>query len=487
MIEESKNTTDYKEPIAISFTNESVEDIQNKIAEYELSKNLEKKLNVNTMESFAINEIIKPFIELTGAKVQADELKASYTTKRKFNTYTEGMDQIKNDLIVGTYKNDKENFIFQLALNILRKTSNSREYLKYTYTKIFIDEYQDCDKDQHEFFMYIYKQLNIKLVIFGDTMQALYGWRGAVPEKIREIISDSNFNKYELIENFRSEARLVDFSLLLRNNPVISDNISEKGEIYYLENMQFSHYQIIIKLIEKGYLDLDSSLLILIGRNDDIHTTKIKLERKDSYFFYHRPRTIISKCENQALMESIVKYNNNKNYSVFDFLLDVDNKNESEEFRREINTILKEMVAEKQKELSIKRIYELLEYEDSFILEAKRYESSILTLLLSSSDNNEILSDGNHLGKENSILTTYGAKGLGFDQVVIFTKYYYPPSYISNKLNENENYVGITRAKEKMILIGESHQNYFKDLNKIINKNSSGKYNLNDFVKVIKL
>ena len=50
--------------------------------------------------------------------------------------------------------------------------------MKAKYYRIYIDEYQDSDRDMHNLFMYICKKLEIPLFIVGDLKQSIYGWRG---------------------------------------------------------------------------------------------------------------------------------------------------------------------------------------------------------------------------------------------------------------------------------------------------------------------
>lgn len=65
-----------------------------------------------------------------------------------------------------------EPFIFQLALEILQKSTACQLYLKAKYFKIYVDEYQDCDKDMHALFMYICEILNIDTFVVGDEKQS---------------------------------------------------------------------------------------------------------------------------------------------------------------------------------------------------------------------------------------------------------------------------------------------------------------------------
>ena len=68
----------------------------------------------------------------------------------KVNTFDEGLRKIKEDQLLVTYSNPKENFIFKLALEIVKKSTACQLYLKSKYFKIYVDEYWD-DKANQDF------------------------------------------------------------------------------------------------------------------------------------------------------------------------------------------------------------------------------------------------------------------------------------------------------------------------------------------------
>ncbi len=77
---------------------------------------------------------------------------------------------------------NKKNFIFELAQKIVENSTACRLYLQAKYFKIYIDEYQDCDKSMHKLFMYLCDTLKIETFVAGDEKQSIYIWRGAYPE-----------------------------------------------------------------------------------------------------------------------------------------------------------------------------------------------------------------------------------------------------------------------------------------------------------------
>ena len=106
---------------------------------------------IGTTNSFAIEEIIKPFMkDVYGMEYKLD-MSTDYSIKAE--TFEDGILKLKENQILCSYVNNKKNFIFQLALDILRKSRACQLYLKAKYFKIYVDEYQDCDKDMHNLFM----------------------------------------------------------------------------------------------------------------------------------------------------------------------------------------------------------------------------------------------------------------------------------------------------------------------------------------------
>ena len=83
---------------------------------------------IGTNNSFAIEEIIKPFIKDVFGRTYDFDISTDYSVKVK--TFEDGLKKIKDEQILCSYENSKENFIFQLALKILQKSKACQLYLK---------------------------------------------------------------------------------------------------------------------------------------------------------------------------------------------------------------------------------------------------------------------------------------------------------------------------------------------------------------------
>lgn len=150
----------HKAVAAITFTIKAAAEIKDRLT-IDTSNHF-----IGTNNSFAIEEIIKPFMKDVFGRAYKLDMSTDYSVKIK--TFAEGLVKIKDEQILCSYVNSKENFIFQLALEILQKSKACQLYLKAKYFKIYVDEYQDCDKDMHALFMYICESLNIDTFVVGD-------------------------------------------------------------------------------------------------------------------------------------------------------------------------------------------------------------------------------------------------------------------------------------------------------------------------------
>ena len=94
---------------------------------------------------------------------------------------------------------------------------------------IYVDEYQDCDKDMHALFMYICEILNIDTFVVGDEKQSIYMWRGAYPKAFMSIWDRDDFSKKFMRDNFRSCQQIQNYSNLLCDETRNINNILGKS------------------------------------------------------------------------------------------------------------------------------------------------------------------------------------------------------------------------------------------------------------------
>ena len=160
---------------------------------------------ISTNNSFVVKEIVKPFLnKVYAVQYSLDDLEINYRTA-SLQSFEEGKETICRENKLLSYKNIQRNFVFELASDIVKKSKACRLYLRARFKKIFIDEYQDCDLAMHKFFIYLYERVGINLVLFGDVKQAIYTWRGAYPEYIKEIRKRTDFTHFLKIIKYQKE------------------------------------------------------------------------------------------------------------------------------------------------------------------------------------------------------------------------------------------------------------------------------------------
>lgn len=204
---------DHKTVAATTFTRKATQEIRKRYREL----GGEKTFLVTTNDSFVEQEVIRPFIndahrtqevkwdevDLSGLNISnynfnsldLSDFSNSYDRKDSKETYGLLLKELIDNHILAKYFDNKNNFKFELALFILKNSKACKEYLKYKYKMIFIDEYQDSDSMMHELFMYLNSELGIDIFIVGDVKQAIYLWRGAkedIFDKIPTNIEQKN-------------------------------------------------------------------------------------------------------------------------------------------------------------------------------------------------------------------------------------------------------------------------------------------------------
>ena len=202
---DSNNT--HKVVAAITFTIKAAHEIKDRLS-VDTTQHF-----IGTNNSFVIEEVIKPFMkDVYGADFDLD-MSTDYSAK--VDTFQEAIEKIRNEGILCSYRDNKRNFIFDLAQEIVEKSLACRLYLQAKYFKIYTDEYQDCDKSMHKFFMYLCDNLNIETFAVGDEKQSIYIWRGAYPDAFKSIWEKPNFGKIFMGDNFRSCQQIQNYSNLL--------------------------------------------------------------------------------------------------------------------------------------------------------------------------------------------------------------------------------------------------------------------------------
>lgn len=419
---------------AITFTIKAAQEIKDRLS-VDISQHF-----IGTNNSFVIEEVIKPFMkDVYGADFDLD-MSTDYSVK--VNTFQEGIEKVRNEGILCSYENSKKNFIFDLAQVIVNKSLACRLYLQAKYFKIYIDEYQDCDKSMHDFFMYLCDELNIETFIVGDEKQSIYIWSGAYPEAFKSILNKPNFKQKFMGDNFRSNQQIQNYSNLLcdetRDLYSPTDNVDN---IVWLSSREANWATKVMSNI-----DPDKSLALLRFSNRDAKNGAEKLTTNGLECIYI-PQIPIADITTETawLYTAIAKYFILEKYSVYDVISEI--PVEGNESRKTVSTI--------------KKIFSKIEEN---INDESLFSSSVTALAkyLGYDTRPEhidklfdtICDSSYHVAfepdKYKHIATTFhSSKGLEFEQVIVFAEDY----SLKDMPSIYNHYVAATRAKNKLIIV----------------------------------
>lgn len=445
---DQKKNNNYQTFAAITFTKKATKEIMDRLGRDRGDG------YVGTNDKFVLTEVIQPFMyDVYGRKFKK-QFKPDYSNDNSFETFDEGISLIDKRGIIAKYEDQHMNFAFQLGLKILQESFAARRYLKSKYYRIYIDEYQDSDKDMHEFFMYICKKLDIKMFIVGDAKQSIYRWRGGHVEGFKEIIKDTDFNSFKLIHNFRSNIQIQNYA------NIFMDDVRSYFKLEPVDNkvivLLYNDAQNCIDFI-KEELDLTKKSAILVRRNDDAQEFSDLLKANDMEFIY-LPISELDKTENESehiwIAREIASFILTERYSEYNVMEEIPDP-EGFELRviRDLLADIKGSCEDLEEFLtSCIALYEYMGFEHS-----KKTESEIKLLF-------EVVNDDKFLmtynpGKYNNVVgTIFSAKGLQYKQVVIMASDY----NLSREDDRNLHYVAVTRPEEKLIILVDKNNKYNK-------------------------
>ena len=444
----SENKT-YKSIAAITFTIKAANEIKDRITS-DISKHF-----IGTNNSFAIGEIIKPFMkDVFGLEFDID-MDTNYI--QKFDSFEKGLEKLKTSKTLGAYTKTEKNFIFELALKILKKSEVCQLYLKSKYFKIYIDEYQDCDEDMSNFFMYICDKLKIETFIIGDSNQSIYICRGAYPEAF-------NFRSCQQIQNYSN--------LLSAETSHLYKAITEKNSIILLNSDRVSLKDKIFR-----YLDVNKKIALLRFKHENVKENAKDISN-DKLEFVYIPKIPISDISTSSswLYLAVACYIITDNYSVYDFNNEIPSNDETKSIKI-IETKLQDIKKSLQnKEKFFSNVENIATYL-GYTIEKENLEKLYITI-----SNKEYYYPAFNVEKYDYVaMTFHSSKGLEYDQVIIFGEDY---SDIESKIYNH--YVAVTRAKEKLIIVNDTENfnanKFLESIKKIFNKSN---ISFNEIVTII--
>lgn len=462
---ESQINKSFQKIAALTFTNKAADELNSR-----LKRNNEGNF-IGTIHNFVLNEIINPFFkDVYDINYEGD---LSYSTKLKFYTFEDGIKYMKSGE-VGEYYDTKKSYIFDLGLKIIRDSRACQLFLQAKYYKIFIDEYQDCDISMNEFFLCILEKLNIPLVIVGDEKQSIYSWRGANPSLFKSLLNSKEFKKYQMTVNFRCDTSIQNYANLIfgyKTNPYKDTN---ECNVLFIVADQFD--DAILDVL--NYCEKDASLAILTRSNGKVKSIGSSLNENDidCAIIQKSPVETIQNKDSHIYV-LIAKYLIVEGYSEYDFAEDIDLENRYsditiEELKSRLLKLVKDDNQNHKNNVSL--ILELF----------KLNLNEELYLKLEETINNNIFHYGFNINNyKNAVMTIHAAKGLEYDQVILFADDF----NFDSPENRELHYVAATRAKSKLIIIAHNDSNRNKFWNYLKSRSESEGIKLDKIIKLVKL
>lgn len=434
IVKEIADNHSHKVIAAITFTIKAAQEIKDR-----LSVDVNQHF-IGTNNSFVIEEIIKPFMkDVYGNDFDLD-MSTDYSAKAK--TYKDCIEKIKTEGILCSYQDITKNFIFDLAQQIVENSSACRRYLKAKYFKIYIDEYQDCDKSMHKLFMYLCEELKIDTFIVGDPKQSIYIWRGAYPEAFKSIWNKPNFKREFMGDNYRSCPQIQNYSnLLFEETRELYTPTGTLEDIIWLTPTTSNWASEVVSQID---CDKKTALLRYSNDNARIGADLLTLAGIEYVYIPQIPISDIT-TETAWLYYAIAKYLILNKYSVFDLISDLPvDGNENQTSVSKVTKLLLDIKSSINDELAFFSCANELANYLGYGSRPEHLKKLYQTVCVSSFHVAFEAEKYQHIA-----ITFHSSKGLEFDQVVVFAEDY----MLSDMASIYNHYVSVTRAKSKLVIV----------------------------------
>lgn len=451
-----KNKT-HKVIAAITFTIKAAQEIRDRI-KVDVDQNF-----IGTNNSFAIEEIIKPFMKDVYGEDYDKDFDTDYDGKRDF-CMESGIAYMRKEETIGKCCKDNscemhpkknENFIFKLALRIVKESLACRIFLKAKYFGIYIDEYQDCDGDMHALFMHLCNNLGIRTFVVGDVKQSIYRWRGANPDLFIEITKNDRFKHFNLTKNHRSCKNIQNYSnLLFQKTAYLYEKSTNENEIVVVRQDISNWADKVGELI-----DVEKSSVLLrkydstpyFGKDSSLTGSKKLVEHGiDSVYIPVAPIESIT-TKTAWLYMAVARYLLLENFTVFDFINEVPAEGnvgtkKIQEIKQHLDIIKNHCNDEEKLARKFGKISEFFNCTSQDV-----NKSNINKLFKTVNDDQYIISLNMYLPLH-CAMTIHKSKGLEFDQAIIFLEDYGHNGRVENS-DINNHYVACTRARSKLIIV----------------------------------
>lgn len=260
----------------------------------------------------------------------------------RFRLALTGRDALDADYSIGTARVQRQSITFQdmvpLAVTIVESSDIARNAVRQTYSHVFLDEFQDCTKEQYALITACFLNSDAKLVAVGDTKQRIMGWAGALEGIFKTYAADFGAKPLNLYQNFRSAPRLrrmqnamvrvMDLPAALEDSELLGDD----GEIEIVEFKDAAEEASYLADTIKGWIEGDgmepSDIAVLVSKQQNLYCRELRAALRE--------RKVPFREEDQTqdfASEPVVRL-------ITDFLLVVSGSAQPEAFRRLLEAVV---------------------------------------------------------------------------------------------------------------------------------------------------
>lgn len=367
-------------------------------------------------------------------------------------------------------------FLIDEAIKILL-LKNIQDIIKFSYSGLFVDEYQDCNKEQHELVLRLAEILPTH--ILGDPLQGIFGFNGS---SLVDLNNTSEMGRFNTLHQLKTPHRWVKggneqlgVELLKIRENLISEleiDLLQYPAIEFKQGTYRDNYKYIMNIFSNNKSVLVIHPIIIPGQQiayrqkfvANFNYLPILIESLDHKDFYNWAKHFdnVSKPFDVILDEFI--------NSQFSNLANWYNK-KSKKFKKKNNlqeenklTEIKNIYSELQSVYSLIKIKELIlkiknltkvnctrrDLLNSLCVSIENAHYSNITVLEAMQNHrNTIRKNGRKLYGR-CIGTTLLTKGLEFDTVIILD---------ADKFKDPKNfYVAISRCTKRLIVLANSNK-----------------------------
>ncbi len=296
--------------LAISFKVDAARNLKRRVGD-RCGFDVASRLDSHTFHAFAKRLIDRYRPVLTGT----DALNPDYTIETTRIQYT----AIRFEDLV------------PLAVKIIEQCPTVRAAIRQTYTHVFLDEFQDCTRQQYELIRLLFEGSDALLTAVGDTKQRIMGWAGALEGIFEVYATEFDAEPLNLYQNFRSQPRLRRMQnrmvRVMEPDAALPDEAIEgdSGQIgVWVADDEIDEAQSVAQLIEDSLADglTHSEIAVIVAKQIDAYAGPL-MNELDARGVSYRNEAVYQ----DILAEPIVRL-------IFDLLTVVTDARQPEIYRR---------------------------------------------------------------------------------------------------------------------------------------------------------